>query len=351
MVNRGDNDLKIKNKVKSNKGSALVLAILATALLSIVVVIITSQINNQLRFNKRSYDDMKSKYAAEAGIEKSIHEIVNDIEKIINEADKLNSNNKITIYNSNAHSDNDSCPKVRLENGMPIIGNISVGDGFYKLVYHEILNMKSNVVYNSAFGPNLVSVLGEEHYLLGKENIIRKYYENNIRNLIENIATGHEIYNSQKLESNINYFIKMINIIMTDVKNKNHYLKDIVLSDLKKMEDYMLDIKCRLRMSNSSSTPETNNGKIDIPYYNVSIVNNNLSFADMNGKPNKSVNVEIEYDENNNIIDIDLSNLNAESLEAVSDDYRIRADIDFIFVKNGSTYEIQQRVNTYERIN
>ena len=144
MVDRGDNDLKTKYKIKNNGGSALVLAIIATALLTIVVGIITFQINNQLRVNKKSYDDMQSKYAAEAGIEKSIHEIVMDIESEINAIQSINIKN----IKSTTHYPEDSCPKVKfLSNGEPVveINNTSSTIGFFNLISWQIIRDKIDV--------------------------------------------------------------------------------------------------------------------------------------------------------------------------------------------------------------
>jgi len=114
------------------------LAIILIALLSIFIVIITSQINNQLINNKNTYDDMKLKYAAEAGIENQIYQIISG-----NKTYKLSTSENI------AHNKNDNCPKVNFKDGNPVIDTgVYSGNGFANLIDYEMMKRKADVIYN-----------------------------------------------------------------------------------------------------------------------------------------------------------------------------------------------------------
>ncbi|MGL5713109.1 MAG: hypothetical protein ACRCX2_08825 [Paraclostridium sp.] len=71
--------MNIIKKLKSTKGSAMVLTIFAMILISILLVVITNQITNVTKSTKIMNDDMKLKYACESGIEKSTADILEEI--------------------------------------------------------------------------------------------------------------------------------------------------------------------------------------------------------------------------------------------------------------------------------
>lgn len=94
--------MNIIKKLKSTKGSAMVLTIFAMIFVSILLVLITNQVTNVTKSTKTMNNDMRLKYACEAGIEKSTADI---LEKI-----KLNSSledieipiYKVTIKNDDS---------------------------------------------------------------------------------------------------------------------------------------------------------------------------------------------------------------------------------------------------------
>jgi hypothetical protein len=332
--------LKIE-KIKDKNGSALVLAIVLIALLSIFIVIITSQINNQLVNNKNTYDNMKLKYAAEAGIENSISDIENQIYQIISG----NKTYKLSTSENIYHNRNDDCPKVNFKDGTPIIDTgVYYGNGFANLIDYEMMKKKADVIYNGSLYSNLQPILGNN-------DVLRKYYEDNIRGLIENITMRHVSYNHTELETNINNFIEYIEKSKLEIQSKqgiSNSQKEQAISGLNEMTGYMLEIKCRLNMIESEPTQPLE-GMINIPYYSVSTNENNELM--LKSKQSKLVSIDIKFNKNNEVEYIDFTDLNKEFLESNSDKYKIKSDVDFIFVKDGNNYDIQQKINSYEKIN
>jgi hypothetical protein len=332
--------LKIE-KIKDRNGSALVLAIVLIALLSIFIVIITSQINNQIINNKNIYNHMKLKYAAESGIENSISDIENQIYQIIS----INKTYKLSTSENISHNKNDDCPKVNFKDGTPIIDTaVYYGNGFANLIDYQLMKKKADVIYNGSLYSNLQPILGND-------DTLRKYYENNIRRLIENIAMGHISYNHIELETNINNFIEYIEKFKLEIQSKqgiSDSQKQQAISGLNEMKGYMLEIKCRLNMTESEPT-QLLEGMINIPYYSVSTDENNELI--LKSKQSRLVSIDIKFNKNDEIEYIDFTDLNKEFLESNSDKYKIKSDVDFIFVKNGNNYNIQQKINSYEKIN
>jgi hypothetical protein len=72
--------LKIIKKLKNSNGSAMILAIILMFLVSIVIVMFSSQISNGFRVTSRNYEDLKAKYMLEAGVERAIAEMYRKIE-------------------------------------------------------------------------------------------------------------------------------------------------------------------------------------------------------------------------------------------------------------------------------
>ena len=71
-------------KKNNNRGNALVLVIVVLALVIIFTGTIFTQINNQIKSNQNSLTTVDAKYAAEAGIENTISQIIEQIEFKVN---------------------------------------------------------------------------------------------------------------------------------------------------------------------------------------------------------------------------------------------------------------------------
>ena len=72
--------MKIINKLKDKNGSAMVLAIILMLVISVVIVMFSSQISNGFKVTSRNYEDLKVKYILEAGIEHAIGKVCTNIE-------------------------------------------------------------------------------------------------------------------------------------------------------------------------------------------------------------------------------------------------------------------------------
>lgn len=340
----------MKRKLKKNDGSALVLVIIATALLTIFIMIISSQINNQIKSNRNAYDDMKYKYSAEAGIERSIYDIENQIiEKV---PYKIETNNEVKLVSRGRnHSVDDSCPKVKFENGKPIIGSYW-GDSentFYKTIYYEIIEKKTHQYpnYNTILHDNIISVLPNDEHIA--KSLLNTYLVN-IDELIRKIAVKEVDYNKLELEKNINNFINEIKeakILIDKIGNEEAKNKKAI-EGLDMMIDYMEEIKCRLMFDNDDQTDTGNEQNeiisIKIPEYIVSIQSDNeLKFKD---NP-KYKDIVVKRAENGELKSIDLSEMNNLAIVSTSEHIKITANIDFIFIKEVNNFKITQEIKSY----
>lgn len=94
------------NKINSNKGSTMLIAILAIFIVLSSVMTISVYLNNQLQTTKKTKDSIQSSYLAQAGIETSLSEICRDIDIYLNELDKNIKNSKINYKSSTQTSIN-----------------------------------------------------------------------------------------------------------------------------------------------------------------------------------------------------------------------------------------------------
>ncbi|MGL5693564.1 MAG: hypothetical protein ACRCXA_05785 [Peptostreptococcaceae bacterium] len=81
----------MNNKIKNNSGSSMTLVIICIAMLTIFSTLICSQLINKIKFTSRSHEKQQLKYAAEAGIERTIASVEAQILDLIQ--------NK-TVYNN-----------------------------------------------------------------------------------------------------------------------------------------------------------------------------------------------------------------------------------------------------------
>ncbi|MGL5348868.1 MAG: hypothetical protein ACRDA3_16075 [Peptostreptococcaceae bacterium] len=342
----------MKNKLKDNSGSAMMVSIFCVIIVSILGMYITKQIANQLKSSKNTYENKKIIYMSESGIEKAIYDIQNQI------WDKID--NKLYLKNK-VHNENDGCPKVYFdENGIPKVANgIWQGDGFANLIWNDIIQGKINLHsnYNTILFNNIRLIVGD-----GKANDLLNYYFKNIRDVVDNIMTQNNglNYDHKKFESSINTFIGMMESLEIEIKNSNASSSDKnkAIDGFKEMISYMEEIKCRLNMYGSGETnpPDLDSILIDIhlPFYDVKVDSKNsiLKFEDLN-ENNQDVNIKngvAVYMDNGKIAEIDFTNLNNEInkklIKSISYAYEVNQNIQFYFDKDKQS--IKYNVISYE---
>lgn len=89
--------MKLNKKIRNNKGSAMILAIIVMFLVSIAIMMFSSQVSNVIRTNMRSQRDMQAKYNLESGVENMIGIVCDQIEKKISEKLEEKSKDKVIL--------------------------------------------------------------------------------------------------------------------------------------------------------------------------------------------------------------------------------------------------------------
>lgn len=334
-------------KLKYNNGSTMTIVLVAMALLLIFIPYMTSQVTNQLKSTMKSSEEIKQKYLAEAGIEKSIYEIENQIKEKLTE--------QTTMVMLQSHDKNDSCPKVSLnDEGIPVLGSSEsdTDNTFYKLVYHQVINEKSNKRSDIILKQKWQS-------FFHKDLDLKTFYNSNIRDVIQSITKLDKNQSKflklefTKMNQNINEYISMLKKAKTLVKNsdKNNKEEDKkeALNGYDEMIGYMEEIKCKVSLMENSEIEESKTEVIEVPYYEVTIDDyDNVIF-------NKDDSKTIEYNitinkQNGSVSSIDFTNINNNLIKANSYDYEISADVDFSYRVESSYYFIDKSINSYSRI-
>lgn len=333
-------------KLKYSNGSAMTIVIVALALLLIFIPYMSKQVTNQLKSTMNSYNDIKEKYLAEAGIEKSILEIEKQIEMSVA---KYN----ITTYATSNHYPNDDCDKVTInENGDLEWGSYwgDSGNTFYKLIYWEIIDQKSNRIYGQVLTENW-------KLIFNTDSPLRTYYENNIKGLIDIMIINHNMSELKLLETNINEFIKSIEDakLIVESSQGTESQKKQAIDGYDQMIGYMEEIKCRLNMNSidqgdSGATENVENKEIEIPYYDVTIDDNDNITFNKNNLKSKKYQIKINR-KNGKVTRIDFTNINNTLICAKAYNYEIKADIDFEYIYKDSKYSIQKSINSYTKVN
>lgn len=75
----------LKTKLKNNSGSAMLWVIFLVILISVFGIMTVNQIGNQFKSTTNRYEDIKSKYISEAGIERTIKEACTQLSNKIGE--------------------------------------------------------------------------------------------------------------------------------------------------------------------------------------------------------------------------------------------------------------------------
>lgn len=198
----------MKNKTKKNSGSAMILAIICIAIFTIFAIGMYYQLSNKIKFTFRSHKEMQLKYANEAGVERSIANIQNQILELIknskNEKEKIvyklmkTSNNKV----------NNGKIKGNLSNAKKQWEEVSVKvTGKYKKdidkIVQEIISLEKDD-YNDR-DINKVIVIKDECIKLNKrlEKEDKKYtsYKNNIEDSIVKLGYAFDAWYEESHEN------------------------------------------------------------------------------------------------------------------------------------------------------
>lgn len=124
----------MKNKVKNNSGSAMILAIFSIMIVSIFGVYAIRQIGTQLNSSKNTYENRQGIYLAESSIEKTIYELENQIYKKANDKSKYSIDLHTGEWIDVDHSNHESTKVVYEKEGKVNYAS------FKKLIFEELLN-------------------------------------------------------------------------------------------------------------------------------------------------------------------------------------------------------------------
>lgn len=84
----------------------MIMVIFLLTLISVIGIMIINQLGNQLKSTTNRYDDMQAKYISEAGIERTIKEACNQLNKIIKSQENSIENFYYNVNNSLSRSSN-----------------------------------------------------------------------------------------------------------------------------------------------------------------------------------------------------------------------------------------------------
>lgn len=320
-------------KIKSEKGSALFLVMLVMSLVTIAVMSLTKQVNNQIIFNMNDYESVQYEYLSESSIENSINEIIKSarnlevsIEEEIEEDDnaiKIGFNHSEDCKNSG----DEDCSHIRC---LPIVrnGDTESSDGFYKLIYIDFI--EDNTILESL--PFMIDnaklknddlLVKDIAFLLnsfsGEEIEEFGFNENNILDLTKKIidSDGSDYESFEIYLENLGQIeLKLEEVI--DFINENY--EDMVV-EIEELEVYLSEIKeIKSRLDAKTEVPSTGLVEINIPEYISSTRNENglLKINDLIDISNSTMFVDISKNGDNiSSFEIEKVVLNGEEFEVI----------------------------------
>ncbi|MGL5328904.1 MAG: hypothetical protein ACRDD7_06520 [Peptostreptococcaceae bacterium] len=334
-------------KIKSNSGSVLALAIICVALVLILIPTISFQINNQIKSNKRTYEDMKYKYLAEVGIEESIYDIEKQIIDIVNDITKPN-----TTELTKSKKKHTNCPKVKFDGDIPNIHDKD--NGFKELIQKDTIK-EIDKVYQKALHDDIKEIIG---YTQAVE--LKMYYEIDIKRVLEFVFSNPTTYNKQLIEGNIDTFIDMINNTIKKVEDSNDLKKEEKIKKLVFIKESVIEIKCRLGMNIDIDEEVIKTSSIKIQQKNNITLNIKRTYEEDDNNEIWETKNYVENEEDADITiklnggkisEIDLSELNEvisrEKIISTSGHKEVEAEIEFIFQNVGDNYEIVENIKYY----
>lgn len=184
----------------------MLMVIFLLTLISVIGIMIINQLGNQLKSTTNRYDDMQAKYISEAGIERTIKEACNQLNKIIksqeNSIESVYYNEKIDLYKS-SNVDN---MKNELSNVKKYLNSIS---DKVNIEYLNNINLKIDYIETSDSMINNIDI---------------------IRNDILNLAIESNKYEEiqDKIYLAIDHLYKALNFAYIE---KNKYVEKVPLKD------------------------------------------------------------------------------------------------------------------------
>ena len=184
----------------------MIMLIFLLTLISMIGIMIINQLGNQLKSTTNRYDDMQAKYISEAGIERTIQEACNQLNKIIksqeNSIESVYYNEKIDLYKS-SNVDN---MKNELSNVKKYLNSIS---DKVNIEYLNNINLKIDYIETSDSMINNIDI---------------------IRNDILNLAIESNKYEEiqDKIYLAIDHLYKALNFAYIE---KNKYVEKVPLKD------------------------------------------------------------------------------------------------------------------------
>ena len=353
----------MKSIKNNHKGSAMTLVIIAMALLSIFMLSISNQLINKMKNTNKNYQDIKSKYIAEAGIERTTSEVYKQIVNEINNNDTINNVRANGLSKKIDHSGHDFM--IFDENGTPTVNS------FRESIILDLMHA-NNPNFNDGIGYTYQSIITNfEWYVKQVINYedfedLKTNYCDRIYNLIEtNIYNNGSLdwskYNVELLKNELNIFISKLNQIENNIvsSSNSQTSKTNAIEYIDKMKNIMTEIQCRLKFNISTgSTAETTEKRVQIkiPIYRVYETNDGeLNFEDIG--INKTADIKV-VNQLGKVVSVDFSDINNQrivsegSIEKDGKLYKLEADIDFELIKNErNDYEVVQNIKSYKKIN
>lgn len=252
------------NKIKNERGAALVLVLVVVALLSIVGVTFSNQIANRIKSTKTTNESIQAKYLAETCVENSVNRayenLYDELEKIDNEFKKDNNkDNKVTSRTSSNEDKEESLEEIQLNYMNNIKYYLAIACKELEKARDELIEVEklgimqdgdANMIYSSIdSNKKLILELGEKYNDGNIDNITKEKLESDIDSMAdyESKLLGNDMIFKFLLEdSNIeeneyikNSFVhtyKALDKISLAIQNMNEYRHTIFHRNDSKVE-------------------------------------------------------------------------------------------------------------------
>lgn len=252
------------NKIKNERGAALVLVLVVVALLSIVGVTFSNQIANRIKSTKTTNEVIQAKYLAETCVENSVdkayEKLYDELEKIDNEFKKDNNKeNKVTSRTVANEDKEENLEEIQLNYMNNIKYYLATACKELEKARDELIEVEklgimqdgdANMVYSSIdSNKKFILALGEKYNTGDISNITRQKLESDIDNMVnyESKLLGNDMMfkffledgNVEKDEHIDNAFIhtyKALDKISLAIQNMNEYRHTIFHRNSSKVE-------------------------------------------------------------------------------------------------------------------
>lgn len=230
----------LKNKLKNNEGSSMVLVIIAIVLVTMLVGTICMKLNNQIKFNSKTEKHIQSKYESQGGVENGIAKFINSI-------------NVTGDLNSNTSAIRDKYMDIVLQysnEALLINGNQGIAEREIQDIIDEIKALKKSNLpldkikekYNIIDGKIDIAI----DRLEGKSNSEKQLVYNELVYAKEYLRILQLDMTNQNSLSNIRYIINRItsnsDLCKQDIDYKEHILDSDIKNHLDNLKNKINDI-------------------------------------------------------------------------------------------------------------